>query len=315
MEVLEQGRPEAPTSRRRALVPLVVTAVLVVLVIAAGAAAVRWWSEQAALPDALGVVSMQVIGPARVSVADGESGWPGGLGTPDGTGAPAVQVRLSIDGDPQREVQISAAQPGTGVLVSGMPPTTIPRAGSVSVDLTVAPSDCFTAGMAPRELLVDSAGGPVPVSDTVSDELASQLAALCVAAGPAPTVVVQSALIDAFFRDRSLVMTADLRSLADRTVLTPLDGTALRGLGAQEVEEADEGRLVRLRWLISPGEMTPNTSLTGRVQAYSVFGGIAYPWIIVVPAPRDLEVRTSMALTPLRNDGVDLAEVAPRPAG
>lgn len=62
--------------------------------------------------------------------------------------------------------------------------------------------------------------------------------------------------------------------------------------------------------------MSPNTSLTGRVQAYSIVDGTAYPWIVVVPVPRDIKIRMApTSLTPLRNDGVDLAEVAPRPAG
>lgn len=124
-----------------------------------------------------------------------------------------------------------------------------------------------------------------------------------------------SALIDVFFRDRTLVVTADVQSRAERVVLTPLDGTALRGLGAQDLDPPGD-RSVRLRWLISPGEMSPNTSLTGRVQAYSIVDGTAYPWIVVVPVPRDIKIRMApTSLTPLRNDGVDLAEVAPRPAG
>ena len=315
MEVLEQGRPDkAGVSSRRPILIVISAVVAAVIVAVTGIAGYRWWSEQQSRPDALEIVGVQVLAQTGVAIADGESGWPGGLGTPVGALAPAAQVRVSVVGDPQRSTQLVAIPPGPGVLVMPIAPTNIPAAQTGAIDLTVSPSDCFTAEATPRELLVTSQGEMVPMSAAVAEALASLMADLCSEGGSAPSLALTSALIDTFFRDRTLVFTADVQSDADRVVLTPLDGTALRGLGAQDLAGSGQAQSVRLRWLVSPGEMTPNTSLTGRVQAYTVVNGTAYPWIVVMPAPRDLEVRTSMGLTPLRNDGVDLAEVAPRPS-
>ncbi|TEX51742.1 MAG: hypothetical protein B7C55_04035 [Actinomycetales bacterium mxb001] len=314
MEVLEQGRPdESAVSSRRPLLIAISAVVEAIIIAVTGIAGYRWWSEQQSRPEALEVLSVQVLAQTGVAIADGGSGWPGGLGTPVGALAPAAQVRVSVAGDPQRSTQLAAIPPGPGVHVSPFAPILVPAAQTGAIDLTVSPSDCLMAEATPKELLVTAEGEVVSLSTAAADSLASLMVDLCAEGGSAPSLALSSALIDTFFRDRTLVFTVDVQSDADRVVLTPLDGTAVRGLGAQDLAGSGQTQSVRLRWLVSPGEMTPNTSLTGRVQAYTVVNGIAYPWIVVMPAPRDLEVRTSMGLTPLRNDGVDLAEVAPRP--
>ncbi|MFM8774933.1 MAG: hypothetical protein ACKOFP_14165 [Actinomycetota bacterium] len=315
MEVLEQGQPdERVRSSRRPLIAAVVALVAVVILASALVAGWRWWSQQDPRSYGLEISAVEVIGRASVTVEDGDSGWAGGLGTPGGAVAPAVWARLTVEGDPRASVVVSPAPASPEVIVSAVVPTAIPAGQTVNADVVLAPSDCLTAGALPRELLVASEGTVVPIAESVRDEVAQLMVRLCSAGGQAPVLEPTSALIDVFFRDRTLVITADVQSRAERVVLTPLDGTALRGLGAQDLDPPGE-RSVRLRWLISPGEMSPNTSLTGRVQAYSIIDGTAYPWILVVPISRDVAVQTSSAsLISPRNDGVDLAEVAPRPS-
>jgi len=315
MEVLEQGRPdERARPSRRPLVAALVGLIALGIVASAVITGWRWWSQQAPRSYGLEISAVEVIGRASLTVEDGDSGWVGGLGTPGGVVAPAVWARLTVEGDPRASALVSPAPASPEVIVSAVVPTAIPAGQTVNADVVLAPSDCLTAGASPRELLVTSEGTVVPIAESVRDEVAQLMVRLCSAGGQAPVLEPTSALIDVFFRDRTLVITADVQSRAERVVLTPLDGTALRGLGAQDLDPPGD-RSVRLRWLISPGEMSPNTSLTGRVQAYSIIDGTAFPWILVVPISRDVAVRTSTAsLMPPRNDGVDLAEVAPRPS-
>ena len=67
----------------------------------------------------------------------------------------------------------------------------------------------------------------------------------------------------------------------------------------------------RLRWLISPAEAEGLASPTVRVRVFTVTAGRGYPWGLDLRVPagfaRDLPSES-------RNDGVDLAEVAPRPS-
>lgn len=317
MEVLEQGSGEAQDRRGVGAVVIAVCSLACVAIFATAAVAgFRWWSQRETFSDALQVTALEVIGPASIKVDDGDAGWPGALGTPDGARAAAAWVRLTVAGDAVRSVRVTPVAPSQAVLVSAVMPTVVPARQSARVDITVAPADCSASGGVPRELIVTDEGETVPMSDAVVQRLAEVLARICKPGGPAPGIQTQSALIDVFFRDRTLVVAMDVASTAERVVLTPLDGTALRGLGAQDVNMPSDSSMVRLRWLVSPGEMSPNTSLTGRVQVYAIVDGTAYPWIVSLPVPRDLEVRSSATpLTPVRNDGVDLAEVAPRPSG
>lgn len=314
MEVLEQGAPAPQRSARwaRAATALAIGAVSLAMIVVAAVSGARWWSEQQARPDRLEITGVFVAGHGGVRLADGDSGWPGGLGTPDGSVTPAVRLRLAVTGDPQRDEWVSSAPIGSRVAVVAFAAVPVAARGEASLDITVAPSDCAAPAGLPVPLLVSSDGSDVTMSEEAQASLDEAVRALCSGAGSAPALAVRGARVDTFFRDRTLVVTAALASAADRVVLTPLDGTALRGLGAQDVLVGGGPETVRMRWLISPGEMSPHTSLTGRVQAYSVVEGVAYPWVLTVQPPRDLE--DARPLTPLRNDGVDLAEVAPRPA-
>lgn len=324
MEVLDQGPPAPPDGRgaRPLLRGMALAAVALGLLAATAVAGARWWAEQEARPERLEVMSLEVTDRVGVRLLDGDSGWPGGLGTPDGAVSPAARLRLTVAGDPQRDEPLLPAPAGPAVVVVsvdgegardvGGDAATVPAAGEATVDMVVSPADCSAADGRPANVLTDGAGRDVPMSEGARATLDAAMRDICAQAGAIPVLDVRGALVDVFFRDRTLVLTAALDSTADRVILTPLDGTALRGLGAQDVSAPRGNVPVRLRWLISPGEMSPHTSLTARVQAYVVSDGVAYPWVLTVQPPRNLDA--PRPLTPLRNDGVDLAEVAPGPA-
>ena len=314
MEVLEQGSHEGRDRRVRGPIVVAVCSIAALAILATAAVTgYRWWSQRETFSEVLQVTALEVIGPASIKVDDGDAGWPGGLGTPDGARAAAAWVRLTVTGDATRSVRVNPVEPNQDVLVSAVMPSVVPARQSARVDVTVAPSNCSASGVTARELLVTDELETVPMTDAVVQRLTEVLARLCKPGGMPPEIETRSAMIDVFFRDRTLVMSTEVTSSADRVVLTPLDGTALRGLGAEDVAMPSPSSEVRLSWLVSPGEMSPNTLLTGRVQVYAIVEGTAYPWVVTLPVPRDVEVRTSS--TPLRNDGVDLAEVAPRPQG
>jgi len=67
----------------------------------------------------------------------------------------------------------------------------------------------------------------------------------------------------------------------------------------------------RMSWLVSPAEAAGLESPTVRVRAFTLIAGRAYPWVVDLRVPR-ISPRTPGAEP--RNDGVDLAEVAPRPS-
>lgn len=315
MEVLEQGSAEGRDRRIRGGVVIAVWSLAALAILATAAVAgYRWWSQRETPSEVLQITALEVIGPASIKVDDGDAGWPGGLGTPDGARAAAAWVRLTVAGDATRSVRVNPVEPSQSVLVSAVMPSVVPARQSARVDVTVAPANCSSSGGTARELLITDELEIVPMTDAVVERLSEVLARICKPGGMPPQIATRSAFIDVFFRDRTLVMSTEVTSAADRLVLTPLDGTALRGLGAEDVAMPGPTSDVRLSWLVSPGEMSPNTLLTGRVQVYSIVEGTAYPWVVTLPVPRDVEVRTTTPLlTPLRNDGVDLAEVAPRP--
>ena len=92
--------------------------------------------------------------------------------------------------------------------------------------------------------------------------------------------------------------------------MTPLDGPGLRGLGSAD-RRTGEG--IPLLWLVSPRAEHNDAVPKAYTQVFVVRGGTAYPWIIAIPVTDDLPEMTPLTSS-IRNDGVDLAEVAPRPS-
>lgn len=309
MDVLEVGTHDRPPRRRtRAATRIAIVAAVGILAIVISAAAISWWAQHSARPDRLEIVALEAVGPFAISGADLPEDWPRGLV------AGALRLRAEVSGDPQQTVRVTPSGEGDAYVASGVEGVTVPAGESADIDVIVTPSDCGALDSPSPSPFVDASGAPVPVSATAGRQLRDALLSLCAPGGTAPGLTAAEARIDVFFRDRTLVVNALLTSAADRSVLQPRDGTALRGLQAQTVEPADDVARVQLRWLISPGEMTPQASLVGRVRAFSIVEGRAYPWLLTMAVPRDYTITTRPS-APARNDGVDLAEVAPRPAG
>ncbi len=306
MDVLEVAYDRPPRRGARTATRIAIGAAVGALAIAIGAAAIPWWAQQSARPDRFEIAALEAVGPFAISGADLPEGWPRGLV------AGALRLRAEVSGDPQRTLRVTSSGEGDAFVASGVEGATIPAGERADIDVIVTPSDCGALDSPSQSPLVDASGAPVPVSARAGGQLRDALLSLCAPGGTAPALTAAEARIDVFFRDRTLVVNALLTSAADRSVLQPRDGTALRGLQTQEVEPADDLARVQLRWLISPGEMTPQASLVGRVRAFSIVEGRAYPWLLTMAVPRDY---TITAPREQRNDGVDLAEVAPRPAG
>lgn len=315
MDVLEAGS-DGPTRRTPTLTRLVVAVIVIALATGMALAAWTWWGEQASRPDRLEILTITPTGPFGISGADLPPDWP------EGIVAGALLLRAGVAGDPQRAVGVRpAGVTGAYAAISAESPardaTSVPPGQVTTVDVVVTPADCGALMTVPLPVgspLVEESGADVPLADPARATLAEALRSLCVPAGDSPRLSASDARIDVFFRDRTLIVNSVLDSVAERALLQPLDGTALRGLRMQEADPVDGAAEVQLRWLVSPGEMAPSTSLVGRVRAFAIIEGRAYPWLLAMPIPRNLTVATD-APAPLRNDGVDLAEVAPRPSG
>jgi hypothetical protein len=268
-------------------------------------AATRWWTDESTGSDRLEITGLEPIGPFAVSGDDLPEGWPAGIVSP------ALLLRADVNGDPRR---VSAVQPvgeSTAYAATGVQEAVIPADGRIEIDLVVTPADCGVAHTADLEgPLVDAAGMPVPMSSAASEALAHALESLCDTGGSAPVISTAGARIDVFFRDRTLVMRMRVPTTADRVVLQPLESTGFRG--SRDAEATIEGGMAtaRLRWLVSPAEAAGLGSPRVGVRAFTMVGGRAYPWVLDLRVP-DVRVVAS----PPRNDGVDLAEVAPRPTG
>ena len=306
MDVLEAGAPssEPPgTSHRVARGVAVIAAVLIAVTVAVGGA--RWWAEQAARSDRLEIQAIETVGPFAISGEDLPADWPTGLV------APAYRLRLDVTGNPQRTVQVQPAGETVADTASGTQSAAIPAGERVGVDVVVTPADC--GGLEGADLtspLIDAEGAGVPLSSTASQTLSSALDSLCESAGVGPVISFASARVDVFLRDRILVMRLRVATIADRIVLQPRDSTGFQGGGDVEATMDEGAAVARMRWLVSPAEAAGLESPTVRVRAFALIAGRAYPWVIDLRVPR---LRPQTPGAEPRNDGVDLAEVAPRP--
>jgi hypothetical protein len=307
MDVLEAGASasESPgTSHRVARGIAVIAAVLIAVTAAVGGA--RWWAEQSTRSDRLQIQAMETVGPFAISGEDLPEDWPTGLV------APAFRLRLDVTGDRQRTVQVQSAGETAAYIASGAESAAIPAGEHVGVDVVVTPADCGAReGADLTSPLTDAGGAGVPLTSTASEALSSALDSLCESAGAGPIISFTSARVDVFVRGRILVMRLRVPTVADRIVLQPRDSTGFQG-GGDVAATMDAGAATaRMRWLVSPAEAAGLASPTVRVRAFSLVAGRAYPWVVDLRVPR-LSPQTPGAQP--RNDGVDLAEVAPRPS-
>lgn len=307
MDVLEAGgsSSETPgTSRRVARGVAVIAAVLVAVTVAVSGA--RWWAERSTASDRLEIQAIEAVGPFAISGEDLPADWPTGLV------APALRLRLDVRGDPQRTVQLQTTGETVAYTASGTASALVPAGERVGVDVVVSPADC--GGREGADLtspLVEAQGAGVPLTPTASRALSSALDSLCEAARAEPVISLASARVDVFLRDRILVMRMRVATNADRLVLQPRDATGFEG-GSDVEATMDSGTATaRMRWLVSPSEASGLESPTVRARAFTLIAGRAYPWVIDLRVPR-ISPQTPEAQP--RNDGVDLAEVAPRPS-
>lgn len=307
MDVLEAGVQTSGSrvGQRRVVHLLAVIAVVIV----AGAVlvgATRWWTEQPARPERLEILALDAIGPFAIAGDDLPEGWPEGLV------APAVRLRAEVAGDPQRSTRVLPVGETASYVAGGMPETVVPPGELLEVDMVLTPADCSPGAMPdPASPLIDTSGAAVPMSAGASQTLVTALDSLCESGGFAPIVSTTAARIDVFVRDRTLIMRLRVTTAADRMVLQPRDSIGFRGAGAEEATVEGDVATARLRWLVSPSEAMTLEAPTVRLRAFGITGGRAYPWILDLRVPA---VRALPALAPGRNDGVDLAEVAPRPS-
>lgn len=311
MDVLEAGgdggRAQGGTPRTTRLVAVVVGGALAVAVLAGAA---RWWVQQGERPDRLEIVRIDAIGPFAISGDDLPDDWPRALVVG------ALRLRVAIAGEPQRAVRATAAGDTGAYVASGVQDVVIPAGEISEVDVVVTPANCGAIISSTSDMdaspLIDASGAAIPLGVDASRALNQALASLCPTGQPAPAVSANAVRVDVFFRDRTLVMRARIATVGERVLLQPRDSVGFRGRGEQEATIEGDTATARLRWLISPAEAEGLESPTVRVRVFTVIAGRGYPWVLDlrVPAGPGL-IRPSEP----RNDGVDLAEVAPRPSG
>lgn len=307
MDILEaapdrQDGPRLPRAIWRAAAGLTITLVVVAVVIGA----LAWWRAEGERPDRLEVVSAESIGPFAITGEDLPDDWPRGLVVG------AMLLRLDITADPQRSTSVAAAGDAGSYIASGARDVPIPAGERLRVSVVVNPGDCGATVDAdvPPGPLIDAAGNPVPMAPSALRVLEGAIDSLCSAGGQAPDISPRSARVDVFFRDRTLVMRVRVRTDADRVVLQPRDSIGFRGRGEQEATIEDGVATSRLRWLVSPAETVGLAEPAVRIRAFAVSAGRAYPWVLDLRVPEGAAIP---APSRPRNDGVDLAEVAPRP--
>lgn len=301
---------------------LITLAIGIGLVVGAVAAGLSWWNGRPPTSDALGITEITVTGTSPVTVVAEPP--IGALSTPSGAALPGVTLRLRVGGAPQDPVEVTASPTDSIVYVEQLPAVTIAPGAFADIDITVAPVDCTLAlrgtdldeaGYRWRrafgiELLTTTEGTVVPLSPEARVAFEDALLRACADAGPAPEIAVTAARRGGEPPLETIGLYVDIAAAGDRFVVTPLDGPGLRGLGSAD-RRTGEG--IPLLWLVSPRAEHNDAVPKAYTQVFVVRGGTAYPWIVAIPLTDDLPEMTPLTSS-IRNDGVDLAEVAPRPA-
>lgn len=306
MDVLEAGSTASPRGSWSIRIRRIITLVGVLVVGAVvSLGALGWWADQASRPDQLEIVGLEPVGPFAISGNDLPAGWPEGLVVG------AQLLSMDITGDPQRATPLARNGDTGSYVVTDVQGAVVPAGETAEVNVVVTPADCgaLRTRVSP---LIDAQGAPIPMGSEAERSLGAVLASLCATAGEAPAVTASSARVDVFFRDRTLIMRVRVATSADRVILQPRDSVGFRGGPAQEATVESGLATARLRWLVSPAELVGLESPTVRVQAFAVTGGRGYPWVLDLRVPESTSIP---APSRPRNDGVDLAEVAPRPSG
>lgn len=279
-EVLVAG-PEVTHSRLTRPITFIAVACLATVVAAVGVTA---WLNREPTSSALQVVDIAVTGDRAVTIA--ATPPLGALAAPAGSALPGVALTVRVGGDPGTAVEVMGNARDAAAYVAPTDVTTVPAGRFVDIDLTIAPVNCARDGIegtASVSPLTTSDGSPLPLAPTARDSLGAALADACQPAGNAPVLTVTSASYGKPPALESIRLTVDVAAEADRLVLTPLDGTGLRGLGSAD---RNTGSDIPLLWLLTSG--VEAGGLVASVQVYVVRRGAAYPWIVNIPITGNL---------------------------
>lgn len=283
---MEAGSPTERRPSRARVLAIGVGACLMAIAVSVGA--VQWWQAESARSDRLEIVGIEVltgtprtrIPPPGQVVGSPADGWPSEWSR--ALTLPAVALRVTVNGDPQRSRIVEDVADSSGALVTRIDkgPASVPAGQSATVDLVVASQDCGRAG---GPILV-SDGDPLPLNGQSRALLEEALARVCATGGPRPALQLASVRTDAFLRDRAVVGTirADPDVEARVLVLVPLDGPGLRGVGSAALDPGRSGEMPTVRWLISAGQPAEQTA---RVRAYRIVGSTAYAWMLDLDVP------------------------------
>jgi len=294
MEVLEQG---ADSPRRGGR--LAVLAIAIVGAVVLAGIAVTFLVRDSS-PEVLEVASIERTNVTRIEPNAADSSWEGKLGMPEGATLPGAVVRVVVSGDPRRATQVQSAASSGALHIEGRAEAEVPAGGSVELSLVIAPADC-AATLTPEgldeagyrwrrpagvQVVEDQNGTALRLSRDARASLETIMRDLCSPAGAPPTLTFVDARLDGIYRQQVLDITARVDSDADRTLTHPLDGPGLRGIGSFE-RPGDP--IVALMWRVSTLSEQSDGVLDAYVRVITVKGDTAYPWIVRIVPPVDLE--------------------------
>ena len=298
MEVLEQGDGPTRQGGRIALLATTIVAAVLLAVVAA------YFLVRASSPEVLAVTAIQQVELTRIEPNAQDSSWEGKLGMPAGATLPGAIVRVTISGDAQASTRVQSSTSSGALHIEGRDEIEVPAGETADLTLVIAPSDCAAtltpdgldeAGYRWRkpagvQIAEDVNGTALRLSPDARASLEQILSALCAPAGPPPTLDFINARLDGTVREQVLDITAKVTANADRVLTHPLDGPALRGIGAFE---PPGDPVVALMWRVSPlGEQSDGV-LDAYVRVITVTGDTAYPWVVRIVPPVDLQPSSS----------------------
>ncbi|MFM9048727.1 MAG: hypothetical protein ACKOMX_01595 [Actinomycetota bacterium] len=298
MEIIEQGEESRSRGGRIALV------VAAIIGAAALAGVAVLLLVRSSTTPTLAVVGIQQVESVGVEPNAEDSSWEGKLGMPSGATLPGAVVRVTVSGDPRSSIRVQPAASSGALHIEGREEVEVPAGGSTELTMTITPTDC-TATLTPNgldeagyrwrkpagvQVVEDLNGTALRLSGDARAALEQILAALCEPAGAPPTLTFIDARLNGTYREQILDITARVGTSADRALTHPLDGPALRGIGAFE-RPGDP--VVTLMWRVAPlGEQSDGV-LDAYVRVITVTGDTAYPWVVRIVPPADLRPASS----------------------
>lgn len=298
MEVIEQGSGTPRRGRRVALLAVTIVGAAVLAAVAA------YFLVRASSPQVLAVTAIEQVEPIRIEPNAEGSTWEGKLGMPADATLPGAVVRVTVSGDAGASTRVQSSASSGALHIESADEVEVPAGGTAELTIVIAPSDC-AATLTPDgldeggnrwrqpagvQVVEDANGTALRLSTDARASLEQILGALCAPAGPPPTLTFVDARLDGRYREQVLDITAKVTANADRVLTHPLDGPALRGIGAFE-RPGDP--VVALMWRVSPlGEQSDGV-LDAYVRVITVIGDTAYPWVVRIVPPADLQPATS----------------------